>query len=189
MTTTPNTATVQDHRTRLNAGLRGMGIELAGPVSDSQAEILTVEALGFLGRLARQLEGRRQVILNQRVRRQLEWDDGRRPEFLPDNRRIRETDWRVASIPPDLLDRRVEITGPVDRKMIINALNSGANVFMADFEDANSPTWENCVHGQINLRDAVRREIAYTSPDGRGYELGDSIATLLVRPRGWHLTE
>ncbi len=184
----PNSLTVQEHPAGLNRA-PDSGIEVAGPLSGPAAEILTADALIFLGRLSRQLEGRRQVILKQRGRRQLEWDDGRHPEFPLDTRRIREMDWRIAPIPPDLLDRTVEITGPVDRKMIINALNSGANVFMADFEDANSPTWANCIDGQVSLRDAVRREIAFTSPEGKRYELGDSIATLMVRPRGWHLDE
>ena len=111
------------------------------------------------------------------------------PDFLPETAAIREGDWTVAPIPQDLLDRRVEITGPVDRKMIINALNSGANVFMADFEDSNSPTWQNNIEGQINLRDAVRRTISYVSPEGKRYELNAQVATLLVRPRGWHLDE
>ncbi|MCS7052005.1 MAG: malate synthase A, partial [Thermomicrobium sp.] len=111
------------------------------------------------------------------------------PDFLPETKQIRESDWRVAPTPADLQDRRVEITGPVDRKMMINALNSGARVFMADFEDALSPTWSNVVQGQINLRDAVRRTIAYESPDGRVYRLVERPATLVVRPRGWHLVE
>ena len=128
-------------------------------------------------------------MLQARVVRQQELDDGRRPDFLRETTSIRERDWQVAPIPDDLQDRRVEIAGPVDRKMIINALNCGANVFMADFEDANSPTWSNNVLGHVNLRDAVRRTISFTNPDGKEYRLGDKLATLLVRPRGWHLVE
>ena len=111
------------------------------------------------------------------------------PDFLPETAAVREANWKVAPIPDDLRDRRVEITGPVDRKMIINALNSGASVFMADFEDSNSPTWQNNIEGQLNLRDAVRREIGFTSPEGKQYRLNDTVATLMVRPRGWHLWE
>jgi malate synthase len=124
-----------------------------------------------------------------RAKRQAEFDAGRFPGFLPETRHIRETDWTIGSIPRDLQDRRVEITGPTDRKMVINALNSGANVFMADFEDSNTPTWDNMIDGQINLRDAINRTISFTSPEGKRYELNPSTATLLVRPRGWHLME
>ena len=113
----------------------------------------------------------------------------RRPTFLESTRSVREADWTVAPIPPDLRDRRVEITGPTDRKMVINALNSGASVFMADFEDSNSPTWENCIEGQQNLSDAIRRTIDYTSPEGKPYKLNPKVAVLFVRPRGWHLNE
>src|SRR4051812_49886862 len=108
-------------------------------------------------------------------------------DFLPDTKEIREGDWQVAAAPPKLQDRRVEITGPTDRKMVINALNSGARTFMADFEDANSPTWQNMIEGQINLRDAIRRRIGFTSPEGKEYRLKEKTAVLLVRPRGWHL--
>ncbi len=121
--------------------------------------------------------------------RQAEIDAGHYPDFLTETAEIRTSEWKVAPIPADLMDRRVEITGPVDRKMVINALNCGANVFMADFEDANSPTWTNNLDGQINLRDAIRRTIEFTSPEGKKYKLNDKIATLLVRPRGWHLDE
>ena len=178
-----------NHRSRQTHALADTGIEIRAPVTPEYAEILTIEALEFLRKLSRQFEARRQELLARRVERQAEWDDGKRPDFLPETHGIREGDWKVASIPEDMRNRRVEITGPVDRKMIINALNSGANVFMADFEDANSPTWANNVQGQFNLRDAVNREISYTSPAGKHYELNDSIATLLVRPRGWHLDE
>ncbi|HEY7338508.1 MAG TPA: malate synthase A [Bryobacteraceae bacterium] len=167
----------------------GPKLEIAAPVSGAHAEILTPEALQFLGRLATQFEDRRQELLARRKVRQTEIDAGRFPDFLPGTAEIRAKEWTVAPIPADLMDRRVEITGPVDRKMIINALNSGASVFMADFEDANSPTWSNNLDGQINLRDAVSRAIEFTSPEGKAYKLNERIATLLVRPRGWHLNE
>jgi malate synthase len=139
--------------------------------------------------LARRFEPRRRELLSRRAERQREFDAGALPAFLSSTAGVREGDWRVAPIPQDLLDRRVEITGPVDRKMVINALNSGAQVYMADFEDSNSPTWTNNVEGQINLRDAVAGTISYTSPEGKPYALGPSPATLMVRPRGWHLIE
>jgi malate synthase len=151
--------------------------------------ILTPEALGFLARLHRFAEPRRQQLLQARRDRQARYDAGALPNFRADTVAIREGDWRVAPIPAALQDRRVEITGPVERKMIINALNSGAKVFMADFEDSNSPTWENTLQGQINLRDAVDGTITFTNPDGKEYALGETLATLLVRPRGWHLIE
>src|SRR5881392_786711 len=161
---------------------------LTAPPSDC-AEILSPAALRFLGALARRFEPERQRLLARRRERQQELDAGRLPDFLPETREIRDSDWTVAPIRPDLTDRRVEITGPVERKMMINALNSGANVFMADFEDANAPTWENNVRGQQNVRDAVTRTIAYTSPEGKRYALEAKTATLVVRPRGWHLVE
>jgi malate synthase len=154
-----------------------------------ESQVLTPEASSFLTKLARTFEGRRQELLAQRAARQREIDRGQMPEFLPETATIRAAEWTVAPIPKDVLDRRVEITGPVDRKMIINALNSGANVFMADFEDSNSPTWQNNMEGQQNLREAVDGTITFTSPEGKRYELGDRIATLMVRPRGWHLIE
>ena len=123
------------------------------------------------------------------MERQKAIDAGELPNFLPETESIRKADWKVAPIPADLMDRRVEITGPVDRKMVINALNSGANVFMADFEDSNSPTWDNNISGQMNLRDANRGDIAYTSPEGKKYAVNPKHAVLLVRPRGWHLEE
>src|SRR5579884_3220567 len=169
--------------------LREEGIEVLGKASDISSEILTPEALKFLSKLHRKFESRRQELLQRRVARQQEIDDGKMPDFLPETKSIREREWTVAPIPKDLEDRRVEITGPVDRKMIINALNSGANVYMADFEDSNSPTWQNNMEGQFNLRDAVRGVISYTSPEGKSYKLGPKLATLLVRPRGWHLVE
>ncbi len=165
------------------------GIEVRGPVTGEQGAILTAEALRFVASLARAFEPRRRELLAARRRRQQEIFEGRLPDFLPETRRIREGDWTVAPIPADLQDRRVEITGPVDRKMIINALNSGARVYMADFEDAHSPTWANTLDGQVNLRDAVRGTITFTSPEGKRYGLAERIATLMVRPRGWHLVE
>ena len=163
--------------------------EIRGPVQGRHAEVLTREACGFLAELAATFEPRRQELLARRKVRQQQLDAGAMPDFLPETASIREKEWTVAPIPKDLTDRRVEITGPVDRKMIINALNSGASVFMADFEDANSPTWTNNLDGHVNLGDAIRRTISFESPEGKSYKLNDKIATLLVRPRGWHLNE
>jgi malate synthase len=165
------------------------GLELKAPLSPRYAEVLTPEACAFLADLGRAFGPRRDELLARRAMRQLELDAGVLPDFLPATRAIREGSWRVAPPPADLLDRRTEITGPVDRKMVINALNSGAKVFMADFEDATAPTWDNLLDGQLNLRDAVRRTIGFTSPEGKVYRLNDRTATLLVRPRGWHLPE
>jgi malate synthase len=155
----------------------------------TQAAILTPEARAFLTKLAKAFEPRRQQLLARRKELQRKLDAGWVPDFLPETAEIRKAEWKVAAIPKDLTDRRVEITGPVDRKMVINALNSGANVFMADFEDSNSPTWSNNIEGQQNLRDAVRGTIQFVSPEGKRYELGKKLATLVVRPRGWHLDE
>jgi len=163
--------------------------KIAAPVTAPWSEILTTPAIDFLTSLARNFEERRQELLSARVERQKTFDRGALPDFLSETASIREAEWTVAPIPKDLLDRRVEITGPVDRKMVINALNSGANVFMADFEDSNAPTWSNVVEGQINLRDAVNRSIRLVSPEGKKYELGERTATLMIRPRGWHLVE
>src|SRR5438094_857935 len=167
----------------------GAGFEVHAPLEPGFAEILTPEARRFLTTLARACEPRRQELLARRVERQRRLDAGERPDFLSETRSVREAAWTVAPIAPDLTDRRVEITGPVDRKMIINGLNSGANVFMADFEDANAPTWENNVVGQRNLKDAVAGTISYASPEGKRYALAAKTATLFVRPRGWHLVE
>jgi malate synthase len=152
------------------------------------AEVLSAKALAFVELLHRELNPARLALLERRRERQRELDAGTNPSFLAETRRIREADWEVAPAPPDLQDRRCEITGPVDRKMMINALNSGARVFMADFEDANSPTWANVVQGQVNVRDAVLREISLET-GGKSYRLNDEVATLLIRPRGWHLPE
>ena len=165
------------------------GVEIRAAVTPEFSAILTPQALAFVAKLARKFETRRRELMAARARRQAEFDAGKLPEFLPETRSIRESDWTVAPAPRDLQDRRVEITGPTDRKMVINALNSGANVFMADFEDSNTPTWENMIEGQINLRDAVNRAIDFVSPDGKRYQLNSKTPTLLVRPRGWHLLE
>src|SRR5215813_1318159 len=175
--------------TTREGGSSGSGIDLVGKVLPAYAAILTPEALGFLADLHRRFEPTRHELLRRRQDRQREIRDGRLPDFLSETRTMRDSEWRVASIPKDLLDRRVEITGPVDRKMIINALNSGANVYMADFEDSNTPTWSNNVEGQINLKDAVAGSIEYASPEGKRYQVGPRPATLMVRPRGWHLVE
>jgi len=164
-------------------------IRIAGPHTDAQPGILTPQATEFLLALHTRFEPTRQVLLQERRNRQARLDEGQLPHFLEASLATREASWKVASIPADLLDRRVEITGPPDRKMIINALNSGASVFMADFEDSNSPTWSNCIEGQRNLCDAVRRIIEYRSPEGKEYKLNPKPAVLFVRPRGWHLNE
>ena len=164
-------------------------IEITRTITPEFEEILTPEAVAFVAKLARTFTARRDELLHKRRERQAEIDAGAQLDFLPETKHIRESEWQVAAIPDDLKDRRTEITGPTDRKMVINALNCGAKVFMADLEDANSPTWFNMVDGQINLRDAVRRTITFINPDGRFYELNDKTATLLVRPRGWHLDE
>ena len=151
--------------------------------------VVTPDALEFVASLQRQFNGRRLELLAARSARQERLSSGELPDFLEETRTVREDrSWRVAEAPPDLLDRRCEITGPVDRKMVINALNSGAKVFMADFEDANSPTWSNCVEGHQNLTDAIERTISLDTPD-KSYRLNEVVATLLVRPRGWHLGE
>jgi malate synthase len=166
------------------------GVVIRGPVRPGYEHILTPEAIAFAARLERTFGAERRRLLARRVELQARLDAGWKPEFLPETRTIRESEWEVAKIPQDLLDRRVEITGPTDRKMVINALNSGANVFMADFEDATTPTWDNLIDGQKNLYDAVRRTITYDDPrTGRHYALNANPAVLLVRPRGWHLPE
>jgi malate synthase len=165
------------------------GVQVLAEVSPAQAEILTTEALALVAALHREFESRREELLAKRVERAKEIDAGVDPDFLPETKHIRDDpSWKVAPAPADLQDRRAEITGPVDRKMIINALNSGAKVFMSDFEDSNTPTWSNTIDGQINLRDAVDGTISFSS-NGKEYALGENLATLLVRPRGWHLRE
>ncbi len=173
----------------MTASFRPSGLTITAPLQAGFDQILSPEALEFLAMLCRTFEPRRQALLQQREQRQAEFDRGIRPDFHAETAAIRQGDWTVAPFPADLIDRRVEITGPTDRKMVINALNSGANVFMADFEDSTTPTWENSVQGQINIRDAVQRTINYTSPEGKSYQLRDKPAVLMVRPRGWHLNE
>jgi malate synthase len=164
-------------------------IDVLGPATPSQDQILSPEALDFVAHLQREIGPAREDLLRQRVRRLEDLSRGARLGFQEHTESVRESSWRVAPAPPDLMDRRVEITGPVERKMMINALNSGARVFMADFEDSLSPTWTNVIEGQANLIDAVRRRLTFTSPEGKEYRLNDRTATLLVRPRGWHLPE
>jgi malate synthase len=164
------------------------GVAVSGPISKEFAQILSPEALGFVAKLHRKFESRRQELLARRAQRQKEFDAGAKPDFLAETKKIRESDWVVGPQPNDMLDRRVEITGPTDRKMVINALNCGAATFMADFEDANCPTWHNMIDGQINLRDAVRRTISLQQ-NGKQYRLNDRTAVLIPRPRGWHLDE
>ena len=165
------------------------GIEILGPSRPGFEAVLTPGALDFVAALVRRFARRRDELLARRRDRQAAIDAGQLPGFLAETAEVRRAEWTVAPAPPRLLDRRVEITGPVDRKMIINGLNSGASVYMADFEDSNAPTWENCIAGQINLRDAVRRTIDYVSPEGKRYALKETTATLVMRPRGWHLDE
>ena len=164
-------------------------VEILGPVNKQHREILTPEALEFFATLHREFNPRRIELLQQRERRQRRIDAGELPDFPPETKGVRESDWCVDPVPADLQDRRVEITGPVDRKMVINALNSGAKCYMADFEDAHSPTWAATLDGQVNVRDAVRRAIDFVSAEGKCYQLNEQTATLLVRPRGWHLPE
>ncbi|HZH26358.1 MAG TPA: malate synthase A [Azospirillaceae bacterium] len=166
------------------------GVEIRGTMKPGYERILTPEALAFVVDLERRFGTERRRLLDLRAERQKRLDAGEKPDFLPETAAIRAADWTIGPLPRDLQDRRVEITGPVDRKMVINALNSGAKVFMADFEDSNTPTWTNQIEGQINLRDAVRREITFTDPgSGKNYRLNDAVAVLKVRPRGWHLEE
>jgi malate synthase len=167
-----------------------MPISITAPVTAEYKSILTPEILAFVEKLAEKFTARKDELLAKRVARQARLDAGELPDFLPETAHIRaDNSWKVAPIPAPLQDRRVEITGPVERKMIINALNCGAKVFMADFEDSLTPTWQSIMDGQVNLRDYVDGTIAYTSPEGKHYTLNETIATLIVRPRGWHLDE
>jgi malate synthase len=165
------------------------GMQINAPMHPRFDEILTPDALALVARLHRAFEPRRQELLKARVARQARIDAGEMPDFLPETRSIREGDWKIAPLPKALENRRVEITGPVERKMIINAFNSGADSYMTDFEDSNSPNWFNQVQGQVNLFDAIRRRISFTNEKGKEYRLNDKIATLQIRPRGWHLDE
>src|SRR4051794_17591945 len=165
------------------------GLEIHAPVKGRMEEVLTPDALEFVAGLHREFDSTRQDLLRRRHERQAELDAGGTLDFLDETREIRDDSWVVAAAPNDLQDRRVEITGPTQRKMVINALNSGARGFMADFEDSNSPTWQNMIEGHVNLTDAIERTIEFTQDDGKEYRLNDEVATLLVRPRGWHLPE
>ena len=166
------------------------GVQVTGALKPGYERVLTHEALDFIAGIARRFDAQRRRLLEARAERQAKWDAGALPDFLPETQAIREGDWKVAPLPEDLLDRRVEITGPTSRKMVINALNSGASVFMADCEDALSPTWPNVIEGQINLMDYWLGQIDYTEEDtGKSYAVGPKPAILMVRPRGWHLTE
>ncbi|MDS1269719.1 malate synthase A [Lipingzhangella sp. LS1_29] len=168
------------------------GIEVTGPRHDRYSEILTPDALELVAQLHRAFEPRRQELLSARRRRQAEISAGGSLDFLPETKDIREDpNWRVADPAPGITDRRVEITGPTDRKMTVNAMNSGAKVWLADFEDANTPLWENMIEGQLNLRDALDRQVDFTTPEGKSYQLrpDEDLATIVVRPRGWHLDE
>ena len=164
------------------------GMQISAVVTEAYAQILTFDALTLVADLHREFAMRRKTLLQARVERAKLLDAGERPDFLAVTSDVREGDWIVAQIPAALQCRRVEITGPVERKMIINALNSGADAYMSDFEDSNSPSWENQVQGQINLYDAIRRQVDFET-NGKRYQLNDKTATLLVRPRGWHLDE
>jgi malate synthase len=164
------------------------GVQVNAPIHPRFEEILTPEALAFVAKLHRAFEPRRQELLEARLARQARIDAGEMPDFLPETRHIREGDWRIAPLPKALECRRVEITGPVERKMIINALNSGADSYMTDFEDSNSPNWFNQIQGQVNLKDAIRGTISLEQ-NGKSYRLNDTVATLQIRPRGWHLDE
>ncbi|MGH8461995.1 MAG: malate synthase A, partial [Stenotrophobium sp.] len=165
------------------------GVEITGEMTPATRKILTPEALKFVAKLVRKHAATRDKLLALRDTRQKVIDAGKMPGFLKETKKVRDGKWKIAGIPADLLDRRVEITGPVERKMVINALNSGAKCFMADFEDSASPTWDLMMTGQANLIDAVRRKISFTSPEGKDYKLNKELATLIVRPRGWHLDE
>ncbi|MGB0127602.1 MAG: malate synthase A [Rhodocyclaceae bacterium] len=164
------------------------GVSINAPLTPEFEQILTPEALALVAKLVRTFQPRRQELLAKRVARQQEIDAGKLPDFLPETQHIRDGDWTIAPIPADLQRRRVEITGPVERKMIINALNSGADSYMTDFEDSNAPNWFNQIQGQINLKEAIRRTISLDQ-GGKSYRLNDKVATLVVRPRGWHLDE
>jgi malate synthase len=165
------------------------GVVIHAPLTPDQSAIVNAPALAFVAKLARKFEARRRDLMALRAKRQAAFDAGQKPDFLPETKHVRDAEWTIGSVPRDLQDRRVEITGPTDRKMVINALNSGANVFMADFEDSNTPSWDNMIDGQVNLRDAISRTVDFVSPEGKRYKLNHTIATLMVRPRGWHLLE
>src|SRR5215831_15592592 len=173
-----------------DATTRARPAQVTVPIEGRAAEVLTPDALAFLAELHRRFDARRLELLGRRRARQQRFDAGESPDFLAETKAVRDGDWKVAPIPADLQDRRVEITGPTDRKMIINALNCGAKVFMADFEDANAPTWSNLVEGQVNLIDRWAGKLSHVDPQtGKAYALSEKPAVLIVRPRGWHLPE
>ncbi len=165
------------------------GIEILGGIEPGWGEVLEPDALGFIAKMTRQFSSRREQLLKRREAIQAEIDGGKMPDFLRETEEIRSSAWNIAPVPEDLQDRRVEITGPMDRKMVVNALNSGASVYMTDAEDAHSPTWSGTVQGLSNVNAAIRRKIHFVSPEGREYKVGEKCATLLFRPRGWHLLE
>ncbi len=165
------------------------GINITAPLTTEQYAILTHEALAFIAELARKFEPVRQSLLKRRVQRQAELDAGKLPDFLDETADVRNSDWTIAPVPAELLDRRVELTGPAERKMLINGLNAGASVYMADMEDSMTPTWLNVIDAQINLRDAVARTIKHVNPDGKTYRLNEKISVMFMRPRGWHMVE
>src|SRR5882672_952121 len=178
----------RSQRGRIRA-MRTMATQIQAPANEAFPDVLTPDALDFLARLHREVEPVRTTLLAKRAEVADRLRSGGTFDFLSDTAVVRRNNWRVADVPQDLRVRRVEITGPTDRKMVINALNSGASVYMADFEDANTPTWHNMVEGQQNLIDAVNGTISFKNPDGREYKLAEKTATLVVRPRGWHLVE
>jgi len=183
-------APAKTQSTPKTAAVRVGGVSIRAHRGPRFDEVLTKEALAFVAELHKKFEKRRADLIDARTKRQSRFDKGELPDFLNETRKIREADWKIGKLPKDLIDRRVEITGPVDRKMVVNALNSGAEVFMADFEDACSPSWENLIEGQINLKDRWDNKIDFTDPvTKKEYKLGSDLATLIVRPRGWHLTE
>lgn len=165
------------------------GVKINAPITTDHAQILTADALTFVAKLHRTFEPRRQQLLAARIARQARIDAGEMPDFLPETRHIREGDWKISPLPKALERRRTEITGPVEAKMIINAFNSGADSYMTDFEDSNSPTWDNQLQGQVNLYRAIRRQLTFKNEAGKEYRLNDQVATLQIRPRGWHLDE
>ena len=165
------------------------GINITAPVTSEQSSILTPDAVTFIAELARKFEPVRLSLLEYRVKRQIELDAGKLPDFLPETAAVRNADWTIAAVPAELSDRRVEITGPAERKMLINGLNAGASVYMADLEDSMTPNWHNVIDAQINLRDAITRTIMHVNPDGKTYRLHDKVSVLFMRPRGWHMVE
>src|SRR5436305_11547818 len=181
--------TAPSSKAKANRSPLRSGMEVLGQITPAFSEILTPEPPAFVAKLQRQFGTRRKQCLEYRQERQTRLHQGEGLDFLPGTKQIREGEWKCAPIPSDIQDRRVEITGPTDRKMVINALNSGAKIFMADCEDANAPTWRNMVEGQINLRDAIRGTINFTNPEGKKYKLNEQVAVLMPRPRGCHLVE